>query len=101
MGTLGASLDPGGLDVSDTWDRHGLLLGLLHSWLGWMVVLGPCRKRFVHAMARRHRASSFGGRHGKTPGVENLDDSAGDPHFFAFASWYLPRAVRRADIGSR
>src|SRR5258708_18537361 len=101
MGTLGASLHTGGLDIPDARDRHGLLLGLLPARFGRMVVLGPRRKRLVHAMARWHRASAFGGGDGKTRSIDGVDDSVGDSRFFSFASWDIPRTLRRAYICTR
>ena len=101
MGALGTSVGPRGLDVPDWWHRHGFLLGLLRAWLGRLVVLGPGRKRFVHAVAGRHRIASFGSRDGKTLGAENLDRAACDPHFFAVAAWHIPCPLRCSDLGSQ
>ena len=41
----------------------GSWLGLLRARLGRLVVLGPGRERVVHAVAGRHRADPFAGRH--------------------------------------
>ena len=47
----------------------GLVVGVLRTWLGGLVVLGPGGKRVLHAMAGRHGADSLAGRDGKTRGV--------------------------------
>ena len=43
--------------------RARKLVGLLRTRLGRLVVLGPGRKRFVHAVARGHGIDSFAGSH--------------------------------------
>ena len=73
MGSLGAPLGFDRMAVSDRRYRHGLVLGLLRTWLGRLVVLGPRRKRIVHAVARGYGPAAFGPRHGKALRTENLD----------------------------
>jgi len=45
-------------------DRHrdGQLVGLLRARLGRLVVLGPGRERFLHAVAPGHRTPALGSR---------------------------------------
>ena len=41
LGPLGAPLGNDCMGLSHRWNRHGVLLGLLRTRLGWLVVLGP------------------------------------------------------------
>ena len=45
------------------------LVGLLRARLGWLVVLGRCRKRFVHALVAGYRIGSLTGGHREARGV--------------------------------
>jgi cytochrome c-type biogenesis protein CcmF len=65
LGALGAPLDVGRLDLPDARHRDGVVVGVLRTWLGRLVVLGPGRECLVHAVARRHRAVALGGRDGE------------------------------------
>ncbi len=84
-------------------DRHraGLRLGVLHAGLGWVVVLGSGRERFVHAVAHRHRADPFAGGDREARRVSKLDGAARHPCVFAVAAGNLPGALGRADVGAR
>ena len=90
----------GRLDVPDARHRDGLVLGLLHTRLGRLLVLGPGRERLAHAVAGRHRAAAFRGGDGKAQRAEDLDHPAGDPDLLAVADRHLPGALRRADLGA-
>ena len=54
-------MDNSRVDVSDLWHRVGKFLGLLRTWLGRLVVLGPGRERFVYAVAGGHSFDPFAG----------------------------------------
>src|SRR5205823_14011261 len=73
VGALVAAMDHSGLDVSDLRDRAGKFLGLLRTWLGRLVVLGPGRERFVHALAGWHGADSLIGGYRKAGRFQELD----------------------------
>src|SRR6202040_2445386 len=77
--TFRAALDADRLDFPDPWHSDGLLLGLLHAWLGWLLVLGSGRERLADAMARGHRAAALHGGDGKAGRPQNLDDLSCDP----------------------
>jgi hypothetical protein len=70
LGPLGAALDAGGLGVPDHRHRAGVLVGLLRAWLGRVLVLGPGRKRLLHALADRRGAAAFRHRGRKARGAE-------------------------------
>ncbi len=100
MGAMGPALDAGGLDLSHPWHRHGFVLGLLRARLGWLVVLGPGRKRVADALAGRHRAAAFRAGDGEAGRAQDLDHPACDPDLLAVVAWDLPGALRRPDVGS-
>ena len=78
----------------------GSWLGVLRTGLGRLVVLGPGRERVVHAVAGRHRADPFAGRHRKARHVQELDGAARDRRVLAVAARHVPGALRRADVGA-
>ena len=84
-------------------DRHRARqrVGVLRARLGRLVVLGSGRERVVHAVARRHRADPFAGRHREARHVPQLDGAARDRRVLAVAARHVPRALRRADVGAR
>ena len=43
-------LDNRGLVIPNSRYRTRFMVGLLRTWLGWLVVLGSSRKRFIHAL---------------------------------------------------
>ena len=53
-------------------------LGLLRTWLGRLVVLGPGGKRVLHALAGRYGAGALAGGNGETRQLQELDSAAGD-----------------------
>ena len=63
LGALDAAVDHRGLDLPHPRHRARQRLGLLRARLGRLVVLGSGRERLVHALAGRHRADPFAGRH--------------------------------------
>ena len=99
MGTLGAALDAGGLDVPDRRHRVRVVVGLLRTGLGWFLVLGSGGKRQLHAVASGRRAAAFGHRRGKARGTEKLDDPSGDHGLWLFHDRHLHRSVRRHHLG--
>jgi hypothetical protein len=74
LGALGAALDAGGLGLPDHRHRAGVVVGLLRTWLGRVLVLGPGGKRQLHALASGGGAAAFGHRGGKARKPEGLDD---------------------------
>ena len=59
------ALDARRLDVAYTRHRHGILVGLLRTGLGWLVVLGPRRECLLHAVAGGHRPVALGAGDGE------------------------------------
>src|SRR5215472_217074 len=94
------AMDATRLDVPDARHRHGFILGLLHSRLGRLVVLGPRGERLVHALAGRDRAPSFRPGDGEARRAQGMDHPARDPGLLAFADRHLPRALGRADLSA-
>ncbi len=70
-------MDFGGLDFSHHWYRLGKLVGVLRTWLGWMVVLGSCGKCQLPAMAFGDCPFALNHRRGKKINVKDLDDFVG------------------------
>ena len=99
LGAAGSSLDPHRLGVFDTRYRDGLLLGLLHAWLGRLLVLGPGRECFAHAVARGDRPASFGDRDGEARGPAGLDDLSRHSRLFAVADRHVHRPLGCPDLG--
>ena len=101
MGALGAAMDSDGLDQPHCGDRTRLLVGLLRTWLGRLVVLGPGGKRILHAMAAGYGTPALRYRHGKAGHVQKLDHSFGHPDLFTVTSGDIYRPIRHFDIRSR
>src|SRR5690606_38979543 len=59
VGSLGSPVDTCSLAVPDWWHRDGLILGLLRTWLGWLVVLGSGRECVVPSVAFGHSFAPF------------------------------------------
>ena len=68
------------------------------SWWAYYEVLGPRRKRVLHAVARGHRTPPFRTRHGEARGAQNLDHPARDPDVLVVVDGHIHRAFRRADF---
>ena len=69
--------------------------------LGRLLVLGPGRERFAHAVARGHRLRPFDRGDGEAGRAEDLDDLSRHPRFLLFAAWHLSCALGRAHFGPR
>ena len=91
----------GSLVRADSGHRPWQLVGLLRTWLGWMVVLGSGRKCLADAMAGSNRLVAFHHccRTARRP--EKLDRTAGHTGVLAIACRHLHCALRPADIGSQ
>ena len=100
MGTVCQALDLIGLDLFDTWNRDGLLLGLLRIGLGRLVVLGPRRKCVADAMADGNGFASFHHRDGKARCIKSMDNSSVHFDIFAFAIGYFSCAFRRYNVST-
>ena len=72
----------------------GLLLGLLHAWLGRMVVLGPGRERIANAVAGGDRAAPFGDRAGDARRAARMDDHALSACLLDVDGRHFPRPLR-------
>ena len=94
-------MDDSGLDVFDLRDRSGKFLGILRARLGWLVVLGSSRERFVHALADRHRVDSLAGGNRKARWIQELDSATRDCRIFAEPTGNLSRSLRSPDLSSR
>ena len=76
LGLLGAALDARRRILPHHRHRGRLLVGLLHAWLGRLVVLGPGRKRVADALAYGYGAAALRHRDGKARQPEGLDHPA-------------------------
>ena len=72
VGALVAAVDHARLVLPHLRHRAGQLVGL-RAGLGRVVVLGPGRKRVLHAVAGGHRAHSLARRDREARGVQELD----------------------------
>src|SRR6266481_9339867 len=75
-------------------------MGILRFGLGWLVVLGPSRKRVVHALAGGYCADTFPGGDRKTWRIQKLDGVARDYSFFIQFAGYLSGSLRRIDLSA-
>jgi hypothetical protein len=101
LGTLVAALDQCRLGFSDPGYHARQLVGLLRTRLGWLVVLGSCGERILHALAGGHRARALARRDGKAWTVQELDGVAGHLCLLPEPAGYLPGALRGADLCAR
>jgi len=67
--------------------------GRITSWAGRLVVLGPGRERFVHALAGGHGSDSFAGGDRKARRVQELDRAFGDYRVFFESAGNISRAI--------
>ena len=100
LGALAAAVDHRRLGFPELWHRTRQLVGLLRARLGRLVVLGPGRERLVHALAGRHRADPFAGRHRQARTVQELDAAAVGGGVLAEPARHFPGALRRAGLGA-
>src|SRR6266481_157678 len=75
-------------------------MGILRFGLGRLVVLGPGRKRIVHALAGGYCADTFLGGDRKTWRIQKLDGAARDYGFFIQFAGYLSGSLRRIDLSA-
>src|SRR6266581_6750440 len=94
-------MDDSGMDVPDLRHRAGKFLGVLRTRLGWLVVLGSRRERFVHAVAGRHRVDSLTRGNRKARRIQKLDGTTGDRRLFAQPAGNISGSFRSPDLGSR
>jgi cytochrome c-type biogenesis protein CcmF len=96
-----------GFSVAFAFALAALLAGRLDAaWARWsrpwrLVVLGPGGERVLHAVAGRHGADPLAGRDGEARVLPQLDRAARHRRVLAVAARHLPRALGRADLGSR
>src|SRR2546430_7064359 len=94
-------MDHGGLDVPDRGHCPGKLVGLLRTWLGRLVVLGPSRERFFYALAGWDCADTFTRGNGEAWRLQELDSAACDRGVFLKLTRHVSRTLRCADFGTR
>src|ERR1700676_118888 len=76
-------------------------LGLCGSRLGWLLGMGPGRKRVFAAVADGHRVSAFRDDAGKARDDEGLERLAGFLHFHVVDPGNLADAQWRGQFGAR
>ncbi|CAA9212567.1 MAG: Cytochrome c heme lyase subunit CcmF, partial [uncultured Acetobacteraceae bacterium] len=98
LGTLGAALGFGGVELPDARHRARLLVGVLRAGLGRVLVLGPGGERLAPALAGRLRLAALRRRRGEAGGAEDLDGVPGLARLRLVLARHLPGAVGRAEL---
>ena len=94
-------MDNCGVDVFNSRYCSWQLVGVLRIRLGWLVVLGPGRKRILYALAGWDGTDTFSVRYRETRQLQELDGAACDIHFFTQPARYLSGSFRRTDFSAR